>query len=167
MLLCLTLLGSCAGEGDQQQVTRSFKANEGEKLPALSFTTIDGDRLDLSAYEDRPVLFNFWASWCKPCREEFPRLEKMRASYDIEIIGVVFEDTTERARAYRDKMRAPWPMVVDPDSVIAKGFGVSRPPGIPQTAFVERGGVYRTKILGEMSEQLLEATIEELSPRRR
>ena len=126
-------------------------------------TTLEGDVIRLSSYKGKPVLMNFWASWCKPCREEFPLLQTAIQSHDVVVLGVVFEDTDARAAAFKKKMSATWPMVKDPSGVIARGFRVTRPPGIPQTVFIDSKGVYRTKILGQMSPKLLEETIAGLS----
>jgi cytochrome c biogenesis protein CcmG/thiol:disulfide interchange protein DsbE len=101
--------------------------------PAPDFTLrdLDGQEVKLSDYRGRSVIVNFWASWCIPCREEFPILKSARDRYagqGLEVLGVVFEDSPEAAEAYMAKAGATWPALVDPDGAVAADYIVNGPP---------------------------------------
>jgi cytochrome c biogenesis protein CcmG/thiol:disulfide interchange protein DsbE len=96
------------------------------------------------------VIVNFWASWCVPCRDEFPLLlaaERAHASDGLAIVGVLFNDDPASARAFESSMGAGWPTVTDPDRSIASAYRVVAP---PQSYFIDRNGVLRSMQVGEM-----------------
>ena len=103
------------------------------------------------------MLVNFWASWCTPCRAEFPRLRTVAG--DAHIVGVVFEDSKALAAAFARDHGATWPVVVDPKGQIADAYDVHQKPGIPVTYAIDRTGVVRAKHLGEASDADLRALL--------
>jgi cytochrome c biogenesis protein CcmG/thiol:disulfide interchange protein DsbE len=118
--------------------------------PAPDFTVrdLDGQEVKLSEYRGRPVIVNFWASWCIPCREEFPILKSARDTYaaqGLEILGVTFQDDPESARAYMAKAGAAWPGLVDPDGAVAADYSVNGP---PMSFFIDPEGVVRSIAYG-------------------
>lgn len=113
-------------------------------------TTLDGQRLDLSSYRGRPVVLNFWGSYCVPCRSEFPVLkdaEQAHAADGLAIVGVLFNDSPAPAKAFVDEFGADWPTVTDPSATTAKAYKVVAP---PQTYFIDKDGVLRAMQIGEM-----------------
>lgn len=160
-LIALLALIACDKQ-PEQTLTQPFTAREGAVLPDIQMRTLEGDVVRLSDFEDAPVLINFWASWCKPCRKEFPLLEETISKHGVQVVGVVFDDTDSRALAFKRKLGATWPTVVDPEGRIAKGFRVTRPPGIPQTAFIDKGRRFHVKILGELNADLIADTLAEM-----
>jgi len=122
----------------------------GKPAPALAATTLDGATFDLAAQRGKPVLVNFWASWCGPCREEFPLLEDAAARHAAEglvVVGSLYKDDPEPARAFVAEQGATWPTVTDPDRAIGQAWKVLAP---PQTFFVDREGVIREVQVGQI-----------------
>ena len=113
----------------------------------------------LADYRGKTVLLNFWASWCIPCRSEFPRLAEVEGG-DVQVLGVVFDDSAANARAFMRERRATWPGLVDPKHQIADAYRVSHHPGIPVTYVIDKAGVVRSKHLGPVTDprQLLSRT---------
>lgn len=128
------------------------RARVGEPAPAIVGETIDGQPFDLASYRGRPLVLNFWASWCIPCRTEFPLLvakASAHAADGLAIVGVLYKDEPASARAFRDEAGAAWPTVVDPDGSHERDYRVAAP---PQTYFIDRDGVLRSIQVGELTE---------------
>lgn len=99
------------------------------------------------AFEDRlaqlrgyPVVVNVWASWCGPCRFEFPTLQKLSARYGkkVAFLGIDSEDSDDAAETFLREAPVPYPSYTDPDKKLAESLGVHV--GFPDTAFYDRRG---------------------------
>ena len=142
--IVLLLVTACGPSGSQG-------GRSGESAPPLVATALDGTTVDLASLRGKPVIINFWASWCVPCREEFPlfneRLAVLGPADGLQIIGVLYKDEPELAQRFLDDMVAPWPTVDDPDGALAAAYRVAAP---PQTYFVDGEGVVRGIQIGEV-----------------
>jgi len=111
---------------------------------------LNGRPVKLSALRGTPVIVNFWASWCVPCRDEMPLLRDELAQHgpdDLAIVGVVFKDQADAARAFAESFGVTWPSALDPDGAIAKAYRVVAP---PQSYFIDRKGILRSIQIGEI-----------------
>jgi cytochrome c biogenesis protein CcmG, thiol:disulfide interchange protein DsbE len=116
--------------------------------PDFELERLDGGMLRLSELRGRPVIVNFWASWCLPCREEFPLFRDVRARHaadGLEIVGIVHDDGPAAARAFATEYGAEWPMVLDPDDVAWRAYGGQL---LPITFFIDRAGIVRAVSFG-------------------
>jgi len=122
----------------------------GKPAPALAGTTLDGAAFDLAAQKGSPVLVNFWASWCGPCREEFPLLEaaaKRHAGAGLVVVGALYKDDPDPARTFVAEQAATWPTVTDPERSIGAAWKVLGP---PQTFLIDREGIIRAVQVGQV-----------------
>jgi cytochrome c biogenesis protein CcmG, thiol:disulfide interchange protein DsbE len=120
--------------------------------PAPGFTTIDleGNRVTLAEYRGKVVLINFWASWCVPCRREFPVLKRFLADHpDVRLLGVTYQDSRADASRFMAEQGATWQALEDPGDRIAASFGAGLSSGLPQTWVVDGDGVVRGRHGGE------------------
>jgi thiol-disulfide isomerase/thioredoxin len=114
------------------------------KLHAQSSTLLDGGvrafDARLAALAGRPVVINKWASWCNPCRAEFPAFQQAATARgkQVAFLGVNGFDSTGPARRFLTEYPVPFPSYVDPDEKIARR--IKAPANYPITVFVDRGG---------------------------
>jgi cytochrome c biogenesis protein CcmG/thiol:disulfide interchange protein DsbE len=121
----------------------SRKLQRGETPPAPAFTLDRLDRagkLSLSAYRGRPIVLNFWASWCVPCKEEAPLLEAVWRRHRDEglvVLGVDINDLRSDARRFARQNRMSYPLGFDGVGETSTDYGLT---GVPETFFIARSG---------------------------
>jgi len=154
LVLASASLAACGGESPAGSPGASLVTIGspliGKPAPALAGTTLDGAAFDLASQKGSPVLVSFWASWCAPCREEFPLLEaaaKRHAGAGLVVVGALYKDDPEPARAFAAEQGATWPTVTDPERSIGAAWKVLGP---PQTFLVDREGIIRAVQVGQV-----------------
>lgn len=130
--------------------------------PDLALTTFQGETITLSELRGRVVVINFWASWCPPCREEAPYLERTWRKYrdrKVTFIGVNYADTEKKALAFIEEFDITYPNGPDVGTRIAQAYRIQ---GVPETFFVDKQGRMRGMHLGQLRPPQLDEKIEEL-----
>ena len=113
--------------------------------PPLSLATLDRGRFSLAEHRGRVVFLDFWASWCEPCKESLPLVERYaRAHGDADVIAVDVGETADTARAFA-RAHGLVNVVLDPDEIAAHAYGVS---GFPTMVVVDPAGLVRAKWVG-------------------
>ncbi|MCH7746254.1 MAG: TlpA family protein disulfide reductase [Chloroflexi bacterium] len=141
---------------------RSGVTRVGKPAPEFRLPLFEGGELEFSQSFGKPTVINFWASWCPPCREESPLLERTwRAFKDsgVQFIGVDIQDSEEDARAYISEFGITFPNGLDADGRITIDYGVI---GLPVTFFVSSDGIVQRRWVGAIRENRLVPWIEEL-----
>jgi cytochrome c biogenesis protein CcmG/thiol:disulfide interchange protein DsbE len=120
----------------------------GKPAPTVDLQALDGSRVSLAALRGRPVIVNFWASWCIPCKAEFPLFVTARAAHrtdGLEILGVIHDDSADAARSFMRAEGATWPALIDHGDAVARAYGVN---ALPISFYVDRGGLVRAVSYG-------------------
>jgi cytochrome c biogenesis protein CcmG/thiol:disulfide interchange protein DsbE len=128
----------------------------GGPAPAFSLRRVDAaGKLDLASLRGKPVVLNFWASWCVPCKGEATMLEQAWQQYrkqGVVFVGVDYHDVTSDARRFLAHHDVTYPSVQDGSGNIADRYGVS---GVPETYFIDRRGrLVGTHIVGTVVNQV-------------
>jgi cytochrome c biogenesis protein CcmG/thiol:disulfide interchange protein DsbE len=131
---------------------------EGETWPAALRSSLDGGPLDLAELRGRPVVLNFWASWCGPCEEEAPDFAASAREHrgDVVFLGVDVEDLTSDARVFLREHAVPYPSVRDGSHETYDDFGLT---GVPETFYLDAEGRTVGHDLGRVSRAELEKGI--------
>ncbi len=137
-------------------------STEAGQAPTFSTRDLQGRPVRLADYRGRIVLVNFWASWCVPCRREFPILEQLHGDR-VTVLGVVFRDEPRSAAAFMREQGATWPGLLDPGGRIAEAYGVGARPGIPVTVAVSADGRLAGRRVGEASREDFELLVSQAS----
>ncbi|MBA2253818.1 MAG: redoxin domain-containing protein [Chloroflexi bacterium] len=121
----------------------------GRPAPDFTLDTLDGRRLSLAEFRGRPVIVNFWASYCEPCKVEFPLFKAARdrhAGAGLEILGVIKDDDDlGAARAFAESQRATWPLLPDLGGRTVDAYRVA---AVPLTFYLDRNGIVRAVSFG-------------------
>jgi len=124
-------------------------------LPVLAYGNAvgkqDGETLSLSELRGRPVVLNFWASWCDPCKREAPILEgawRAGRSQSAVVLGLDIQDLSENAKAFIEKYGQTYPQVRDKTDDTYRAYGLT---GVPETFFIDRQGRVRVHWIGEIN----------------
>ncbi len=137
--------GSCAGTASGRAdaagtIAPGRPATASPALPDLTFDCLgDGEAVPLRAITGAPTVVNLWASWCLPCRQELPSFERLAqaAAGSVRVVGVVTEDSPDRARSLAADLGLSFPSLVDTGGRLRRELGV---PALPVTALVAADG---------------------------
>jgi cytochrome c biogenesis protein CcmG/thiol:disulfide interchange protein DsbE len=138
-------------------------AARGDHAPDFTLPGLDRGCVKLAALAGRPVVVNFWASWCNPCRREFPLLRDAahaHAGDDLAVVGITYRDIATDARNFASDQGADWALAFDDGQRVAKAYGVD---AVPQTFFIGRDGQISGRTFGpltkaELSKELAKIT---------
>lgn len=149
------VLALSVGSDPQEDAKQSHLV--GKAAPNFDLPNVAGGRVTLADVAGKTAIVNFWNSWCIPCREEEPLLERFYAAHkddpDFVMIGIVRRDETKTVKAYVQKNGIGWTVALDPGSVAALDFGTR---GQPETYAISPSGVVAAAKLGPMKAGELE-----------
>ena len=122
---------------------------EGDQAPEFRLSTVDGKQISLSDFRGKIVMVHFWATWCPPCVEEIPTLERVYRSFlgkDFELLAVnVDEGGAEAVTSFMQRNRLTLHVLLNPGGSVAKSYGTFK---LPETYILDRNGIVRYKVIG-------------------
>ncbi len=164
LLLAAALLAvsGCAGLGEQSGTVALTPAADRAPAPAVTAPALDGGRpITLAAFRGRPVLLNFWASWCEPCQKEMPALVAFSKEHPgLSVVGLAVNDRPAYSRRFARKVGADFPLGIDRDADVAAKFDATI--GLPMSVIIDQEGRIATTIYGPVSRTALEGYANQL-----
>jgi thiol-disulfide isomerase/thioredoxin len=126
----------------------------GSLAPEFTLYDLDGGSRALSSFKGRPVVINFWATWCPPCKEEMPLFERYSRKYAGELVflGIDSAEKAEIVRPFVAKMDITFPILLDQSGMVSDLYFVK---DFPYTFFVDENGTLRGQHIGLMTEEKL------------
>ena len=150
--------GTVALPADKNATDKRPSAAQDRAAPDFVLPMIDGSQIRLSDLQGHPVLVNFWASWCTPCREEAPDLIKIYNDYKdqgLQVIGVDLRESDTAVQGFVDEFGVPYPIALDRDGEVASNWRIGGPnQGVPTSYFIDSSGVVRKVVYGYLTKSL-------------
>jgi thiol-disulfide isomerase/thioredoxin len=137
-------------------------ADIGQAAPSLKLPLVGGGEMDLASYKGRPVILNFWATWCDPCRAEMPVFERAQQQYRDEglvVLGVDFQEQDPEIVAFLGQIGVTFPSVVDRTGEVTRQW---RATGLPTTFLIDRQGVIQDVRVGAFTDEMLDGKLKKL-----
>lgn len=144
LLIILTsglLVTGCAADTEPS-------AQEGKLAPDFQLQDLDGQSVALSDFRGKPVLLNFWATWCSPCRSEMPYIQQVYDEWSDKGLVVLAINIGESPATVKEFVQAQgfsFPVLLDTKQDVAEKYNIR---GIPTTLFIDKDGVIQVKLIG-------------------
>ena len=138
---------------------KAVGSNIGDLAPDFALETVSGERFRLSDWRGQPVLINFWASWCAPCRREVPALIRaleMHGSKGFTVVGVNIEESVSVAQSFVSEFGVEYDIPMDFDGAVFRAYGGGGPSGPPRSFFIDPGGVIVRIWTGQAPDEIVE-----------
>ncbi|MEY4529386.1 MAG: hypothetical protein RLZZ156_107 [Deinococcota bacterium] len=122
----------------------STAALEGKVAPEFDLAMINGGRIQLEQFKGKPVVLNFFASWCVPCKDEAPMFSRAAVEYSkkgVIFIGIAYNDKEDKAREFANQFDLGFPIMMDDSSDAGRTSVKYALFGVPETFFIDKNGV--------------------------
>src|SRR5918999_2868441 len=147
--LGLLLVGKAADAREHLYEAMGMAKIPPKAAPDFTLPTVDGKQVSLQDYRGKVVFLNFWATWCIPCREEMPALERLHQTYrqsqDFAVISIDYKESAEQVKAFFQKHALTFPALLDQSGSVSRDYLVS---GMPTTYLIGRDGMLLARGVG-------------------
>lgn len=135
--------------------------NEPPLAPEFALTNLEGESLSLSDLRGTPVMVNFWATWCPPCRAEMPLIQEFQDDFEGEfvVLAVNGGETEAEVRGFMESNDFTLTFLLDPENTVAQQYGVR---GFPTSLFIDVEGYLRAFHVGELDDTLMTRYLAEI-----
>ena len=152
LLLCLIFSVFFIAGCDKIAGLKGIKRMElGKPAPDFELMDASGKTWKLSSLKGKVVFVNFWATWCKPCRDEMPSmaaLNKAMAGKPFQMLAIVFNDDLAMAESFARRLGATFPVLGNPGQELTEAYMIT---GVPETFLIDADGILRHKLIGPYS----------------
>jgi cytochrome c biogenesis protein CcmG, thiol:disulfide interchange protein DsbE len=156
-LCAIVLVFALMPDVGQAQHDHSAGKNAGPQIGAAAMPfelkTLDGKSIDLTSFRGKPLMMNFFASWCDPCREEMPLINDLAAKASTNgynVLAVAVEDGRAAVTQYAKESKLIFPIALDLNSTVKRAYRIFGPPA---TFFIDRQGIIRDIIIGPLTQE--------------
>lgn len=153
LVLGLALTGCSRSSASPDGAEEGY--NVGNLAPGFGLQTPGGQTISLNDFRGRPVLLNFWATWCPPCRAEMPLLQRIAdnkalSEKGLVVVGVDLGETPATVDAFMKSNGYSFTVVLDRDQIVGEHYNVG---GIPTTFFIDKDGIIREVRVGAFASE--------------
>jgi peroxiredoxin len=136
-------------------VDKQLELTIGSPAPDFNLKTYLGDEVRLSDFKGSPVLINFWATWCQPCRLEMPHIQSRFEQYntDLNVLAVNFDEPADIVQTFTEELNLTFNVLLDPGGRVQSLYQIR---GYPTTYFIDSDGFIRVIHIGFMTESQLD-----------
>jgi len=139
-----TIFSSCTRNAEHKII------GVGDLAPEVRLQSVDGKTVSLAGLRGKVVLVHFWATWCPPCVEEIPTIERFSQQIhgtNIEVLAISVDENADALKTFLDKNKVHFPVLRDPGGKTAGSYGTVK---FPETYVIGRDGIVRYKVIGPM-----------------
>ncbi len=150
LVACAAFIGGCVKD-------QTWKS--GSQAPQISVLDLRNATVQLSDFRGKVIVLRFWATGCKACVAEMPRLDKFRKKYsekDLAVLGVNIGGSKDLVEAFAKGLNISYPLLLDPAMIAAKKYAVRT---VPTTFFIDRNGNAKQVIAGEIPQQAFDKIV--------
>ncbi|MFD2171664.1 TlpA family protein disulfide reductase [Tumebacillus lipolyticus] len=170
LVIAAILSNGGANTDTKEQEADKSKAGEvaempvvGYRAPNFSLETFEGKTVELSELQGKPVVLNFWASWCGPCRQEMPDLEAVHKQYGdrVQVYGVnlTSQDDLDKAKKFMQEMGVTFPSLIDEKEKAGKAYRIF---SVPMTYAIDQNGIISEIHKGQISKVVMDGMMQRL-----
>jgi len=145
---------------------RSPSSDVGRAAPDFLLPAAEGGELRLSDLRGKPVLVNFWASWCAPCRKEMPEIVRAYDAHKaggLVVVAIDLQENDGQVREFAAEYGMEFPVVIDRTGQVAQAWRIGGPiEGIPSSYFIDADGIVRARYYGPMDAETIERELEKI-----
>ena len=144
LMICIGCASALGSSGCERRL------GPGSVAPDFVVQALDGKVTKLSNFRGRPVLLNLWATWCPPCIEELPFLNKIQERYagrGLVVLGVAGDEKPDNVRTFIGTHPISFPILLDPEGVVGTNYGIT---GYPESFLIDRDGKLAAKYVGPL-----------------
>jgi len=155
VILLLIIISGCTSKKEEKAETGQSRLREGDIAPSFTLSAFDGRSVSSVSLRGAPLVLNFWASWCQPCRIEAKTLEKAYNEFKgkgVFFLGVSVDDNLSAAKEFVKEYGLTYPNGLDKDGAIGRDYGIY---AIPETLVIDRSGRIVFLHIGAVSEDVL------------
>jgi len=149
----------------EEVITAQEGSQVGDLSPGFQLRDLDGNIVSLSDFRDRPVILNFWATWCGPCRSEMPYIQQIYEEWQdkgLVVLTINLRETSAEVTEFMQSNNLFFPALLDTNGNVANEYNVT---GIPTTFFIYKYGIIQERRVGSFSsKQQIEDYLSNIMP---